>query len=382
MTESATPVTEFLDAGRAPAAELARQHALLQADHELNTVADAVPQPMAVLNGQRQIVHLNQGGRSLLGIGTAAELQGARPGEALGCTVAAHAPGGCGTDRQCRECGAVLSVLAARRDGHGQRTCVISRGPAQLPLDLEVTAHLLEIGGEAFVLASLTDIHHERRRRVLERLFFHDVLNTAGGLLGLSEANLASLQDTPGGDPELARLLVTGAQQLVEEIAGQRDLAAAERGDLAVHPGPVDATQAVARTARTYRHHPAAADRTVAVVPGPEVEVHTDATLLGRVLGNLVKNALEAIRPGQTVTLGHRRDADRVVFRVANPGEVDPAVRPHLFSRSVSTKGAGRGLGTYSARLLVEGHLGGRVRWHSDAASGTVVEVDLPRRGS
>mgnify|MGYP003339318652 CR=1 FL=1 len=39
--------------------------------------------------------------------------------------------------------------------------------------------------GEDLLLLSLLDISGEKRRAVLERLFFHDVLNSAGGLRGL-----------------------------------------------------------------------------------------------------------------------------------------------------------------------------------------------------
>ena len=206
---AAAPISEFLSPDRAPADELARQQQLVASQAQLVTVADAVPQPVAAINAQRQLVFLNAAGLGMLGIRSVAELDGARPGEALGCEVAARAPGGCGTARECRDCGAVLSVLEARRRGQASHTCVISRGAGPLPLDLEVASRLIEAEGEPFVLATLIDQHHERRRRVLERLFFHDVLNTAGGLLGLGEANLASMETASGDSRELSRLMVS-----------------------------------------------------------------------------------------------------------------------------------------------------------------------------
>jgi len=381
MPQVATaPQTHFLPAERAPAAQLAHQHDLVARQVQLGAVLDAVPQPMAVINAQRQIVHLNEAARQMLGVGSASDLAGARPGEALGCEVAARAPGGCGTAVACCDCGAVLSVLEARRRGRGDRTCTISRGSSAMPLDLQVASRLIDVEGEPFILATLTDVHHERRRRILERLFFHDVLNTAGGLRGLSEANLATLETDPAGAAELARLLVQGCHQLVEEITAQRDLAAAEAGELEVRTETVDAADILADVARTYGHHPVAAGRTLAVPAGPSADLQTDPGLLGRVLGNLVKNALEAVPRGGEVTLAHAIDADHVAFRVGNPGEVPRHVRRHLFERSVSTKGAGRGLGTYSVRLLTEVYLGGTVSWFSDARRGTCVTIRIPRR--
>ena len=377
-TAAPSSCTEFLSPDRADHAELHRQYALLQRQTQLSAVADAVPQPLAVLNAERQIVWLNDLARQMLGVSTAAQLQGQRPGEALGCEVAHHAAGGCGTASECCDCGAVLAVLEARRAGRGQRSCVVSRGAGQVPLELDVTASLLEVEGEPFILVALMDIHHQERRRTLERLFFHDVLNTAGGLLGLSEANLGCLPDAPDQSLELSRLLVGGCRQLLEEITAQRDLAAAEAGELVVRTETLPAAAAVSNVCHHYRFHPAAEGRSLIVRPGPAACVHTDAILLGRVLGNLIKNALEATAEGGEVTVTHTASDGQVHFQVVNPGEVPPEVRPHFFLRKSSSKGVGRGLGTYSVRLLAEGYLGGRVTWTSDPQDGTRVTISLP----
>jgi len=146
-----------------------------------------------------------------------------------------------------------------------------------------------------------------------------------------------------------------------------------------VRASRVVAADAIAESARILGHHPVAMDRELVVEPGPSVALQTDPLLLGRVLGNLLKNALEAVPRGGVVTVSHAIADDDVVFRVHNPGEVAPEVRHHLFERSVSTKGAGRGLGTYSVRLFTEKYLGGRLAWSSSAAAGTTVKVALPR---
>jgi signal transduction histidine kinase len=49
-----------------------------------------------------------------------------------------------------------------------------------------------------------------------------------------------------------------------------------------------------------------------------------------------------------------------------------------IFSRSFSTKGVGRGLGTYSIKLLTERYLGGRADFVSNREDGTVFRVRLP----
>jgi sensor histidine kinase regulating citrate/malate metabolism len=48
------------------------------------------------------------------------------------------------------------------------------------------------------------------------------------------------------------------------------------------------------------------------------------------------------------------------------------AVQLQIFQRSFSTKGNGRGLGTYSMKLLSERYLNGRVTFKSSSRDGTV----------
>ena len=55
-------------------------------------------------------------------------------------------------------------------------------------------------------------------------------------------------------------------------------------------------------------------------------------------------------------------------------------VRLQLFTRYFSTKEAGRGLGTYSARLLTEEYLGGALSFRSEPGEGTTFSVQLPER--
>jgi signal transduction histidine kinase len=106
--------------------------------------------------------------------------------------------------------------------------------------------------------------------------------------------------------------------------------------------------------------------------------VVTDRALLGRVIGNMLKNALEASRPGEAVTAGCERQVGQVRFWVHNSAVMPRSTQLQLFQRSFSTKGAGRGLGTYSIKLLGERYLGGRVVFSSVEGQGTTFTLVLP----
>ncbi len=104
----------------------------------------------------------------------------------------------------------------------------------------------------------------------------------------------------------------------------------------------------------------------------------SDLALVRRVLDNLVKNAVEACGEGQTVTVKACRRGGGVEFEVHNPGGMPPDVRLQIFQRSFSTKGEGRGLGTYSVKLLTERYLKGKVHFTSSDKAGTTFTVTYP----
>jgi sensor histidine kinase regulating citrate/malate metabolism len=93
---------------------------------------------------------------------------------------------------------------------------------------------------------------------------------------------------------------------------------------------------------------------------------------------NLARNAFEATRAPEVVTLGATTVGEKAVFTVHSPGVMSRAVQMQMFQRSFSTKGTGRGIGTYSVRLLTENYLGGSVDFTSVEESGTTFRIHLP----
>lgn len=354
-----------------------QQFRRIQAEPLVQPLLDAMPELVVVLNEQRQIVAVNEVVSRWLGR-PGEQLLGLRPGQAVDCVHADEPPAGCGTTEFCQACGAARAISESHDSGQPcARECRVLRREGASPpaLDFEVSARPLTIAGERFLLLILRDIGDEKRRQLLERMFFHDVLNAAGGLRGLLEV-WPELQGEEAREAEqLARQL---AEQLLEEIESQRDLAAAERGDLAVRRADIDVAPLLEQVCTLYRYHPGAEGKPV---PPPRIDgpttLHTSESLLRRVLGNLIKNALEASRPGEAVTVGYAARPEPS-FTIHNPRAMPPEVRLNIFQRSFSTKGAGRGIGSYSVKLLTERYLGGQVTFHTSEAEGTTFVVTLP----
>jgi len=230
------------------------------------------------------------------------------------------------------------------------------------------------------MLVTFIDISDEKRRKLLEKIFFHDLLNTASAIDGLVEV-LHQADYEPASVREIVPLINRGSRQLIEEILAQRILTQAEHGDLQVSPAALDARGLLDEVAAVFAGHKSAHGRTLRVGESTvTAALTTDPVLLRRVLGNLVKNAFEAAAHGSSVTLGGRPAGERYVFTVNNPESMPPDIQLQVFQRFFSTRGTNRGLGTYSVKLLVERYLKGRVSFTVTAGEGTTFLVDLPRQ--
>lgn len=367
--------TAFAPAARASGETLRAETEFFESLYPLSDLMAGVPDVFVVLNPERQIVFANRAMMRLFGVENGDQLYGQRPGEALDCVHASEEVGGCGTTEFCRECGAVRAILTSLGGHESVQECRIVRRNGDA-LDLRATATPIMLKERKFSLFSVTDISHEKRRRVLERLFFHDVLNTAGGMLGIAEI----LRDaSPDELEELKGIVFDLSERLVEEIKAQQILSAAESGELGVNPQPIAALTLLRATVDVYNHHEVAQGRHLRIDPAAaNVEFVSDPNLARRVLGNLVKNALEASSPGETVTLSATRAGDEIWLAVHNPKVMPRSVQLQVFQRSFSTKGVGRGLGTYSVKLFSERFMHGRVFFSSLPEEGTTFVAAYP----
>lgn len=102
---------------------------------------------------------------------------------------------------------------------------------------------------------------------------------------------------------------------------------------------------------------------------------------LGRALGNLVRNALDASAAGDAVDVSAASDASSVRLTVRDHGTgMTPPVLARASEPFFTTRppGAGQGLGLFLARAVAE-QLGGGLRIDSEPGAGTTVTITLPR---
>ncbi len=132
------------------------------------------------------------------------------------------------------------------------------------------------------------------------------------------------------------------------------------------------------------RFRPAAADKGVALTcAGEPTRVRGDARQIGRVLTNLVSNAVKYTPGPGTITVRVEPEPDGVVVEVTDTGYgIAPADLPTLgtkYTRCHRDKDIpGTGLGLYISRAIVDAH-GGSLVTASTPGQGSIFTVRLPR---
>jgi signal transduction histidine kinase len=368
--------TNYAPAECADVEILRQQRDVFREETSLMSLMNAVPNIVLILNEERQVVYANELLSKFLGLDSWENALGKRPGELFECIHSDELVGGCGTTGSCEVCGIVNSILDSAKGSEVVRECRILTKTKDAR-DLRVWATPFEKKGHAYTVFSIMDISDEKRRQALERIFFHDVLNTAGGIYGLTDMLLE--EEDPVESLEVTQILKDASERLLEEIQSQRQLAAAERGDLAVSLSEISTLSSINEAIGMISGHEAVGNRTISVDAGTEdIRVISDPVLLRRVLVNMVKNALEATPRGGVVSISCRKLHDSVEFSVHNDTTMSQDVQLQIFQRSFSTKGNGRGIGTYSMKLLGEKYLKGSVWFKSAVGEGTTMFLELP----
>jgi nitrogen-specific signal transduction histidine kinase len=376
----ATLHTYFAPAERADNELLESDISFFASYQPLRNILNAVPSIGLILNEHRQIVFSNNHLLETVGVSGLEQLMGKRPGEVFNCVNATLEPGGCATSEFCQVCGAARVIIESLASGQSASDeCRITSGNGKMckAWDFRCVATPFNINQKVFTILSLSDISHEKRRRAMERIFFHDIINTASGLEGfLSYISKANRQKETMPHIDIVRRL---SRSLIDEITAQRELNSAENDELIVRRENAYSLDLVSDVVNFMAYHIVSQNKNIITCPDSDnIAFQADATLLRRVLINMLKNALEACAEGEEVSIGCRQEENTVIFWVRNPGTMPRDVQKQIFQRSFSTKGQDRGLGTYSMRLLTEKYLGGKISFTTSAKSGTAFMVRLP----
>ncbi len=273
-----------------------------------------------------------------------------------------------------RAIGRIRTVQGQRRSGE------------VFPIELSVTK--VGLDDDARYAAFIRDISEtvRLRERLVERerlvaigttsaKFAHEVGNPLNSMLmNLQLIQRRILKDVPSH--ELAPLV----ERVETEVRRLTSLLNDFRGMSRQQPFELRRIDPRALLSEFAEDHRAACEsRGVQLVIEGEAEqptVHIDRAKITQVLLNLVKNAVEAMASGGTITLRARHDAMHIVFEVADTGAGIPD-GVDVFEPFRTTKGEGTGLGLAVAQQIVASHHG-EITYESSPGVGTTFFVRLP----
>ena len=266
-------------------------------------------------------------------------------------------------------------VVLKRRNGE-HIWCNIS-GKAVMPNDLA--------RGVIWIVDDITERKKlEKLRDDVERMMRHDLKSPLNNIIGLPQLLLEE-----GGlsqkQMDYIRYIEEAGMQMLDMINLSLYLYKMETGSYEYYPDSLDMMSLIRRIA--VDQSPLSnimgvgirltVDGAV-VKKGHKIIIPGDELLCYSMLGNLVKNAVEASTHGDDVHIDIRM-GDFVEIHIRNNQEVPEAIRDTFFDKYTTFgKNNGTGLGTYSAKLIAETQ-GGGITMKTSKESGTTVTIRMPR---
>jgi PAS domain S-box-containing protein len=355
----------------------ARLHAAVShARDELHTVLESISDGVLVLDGRGRVLLLNSAIRQLFGLAADVELSGKRALQLLRSSTTQQ------IDRE-----ALIDVLenwaTAPEDA--------STGSIALGNGIHVEwarAPLISTGVHQGAVITLRDISPrvalEKLRADMTSLLVHDLRTPLTSvMMGLDLLNMYR------DEPELFDLALftirSASRQMLDHVNTILDLSRLESGQLEPDCAPTAITMVIENTLTPLRPLAQQAEQQLSTAIDADLPLLVvDATLIGRVLANLVGNALKFTPTGGSVVVGATRltaEAQVEIWvRDTGPG-IPEALHTQIFEKYGQVRREdrqrGSGMGLFFCRLAVEAHHG-QIGVRSAPDGGSIFWLRLP----
>jgi len=280
----------------------------------------------------------------------------------------------------------------AHGDPHHKHIIVVP-GPPELHVERTLTPVRNQegkISGWLLVLRDITEeIKLESLREDMMHMLVHDLrspLTVLRGSLEMIEADLAD-RSTENTD-FLLSMARRGSNRMLRMVNELLDVSKLESGQLVLDLKPTDVESLLEDAVIRITPMATTTQITVETAIEPDLpSIDIDAEFIGRVLHNLLDNAIKFTPDGGRVRVWARLDlesaSEAMLIGVSDNGPgIPPEERGRLFEKfqqvsSISGRRAGTGLGLPFCKLAVEAH-GGKIWVESEVGRGSTFVIRLP----
>jgi PAS domain S-box-containing protein len=271
-----------------------------------------------------------------------------------------------------------------------QRLVSILRGSDEVWLSLSEAVMRDPLGAVAGRIFAFRDISADRMVEQVKSDFVaavsHELRTPLTSIYGFAETLLR--QDIPFEEEERRTFLgyiASESARLTEIVDQLLNVARLDAGDLHVELDRIDVASVVSEVLGTVEESGSGNGHRFEIdLPDEPLAAQADPEKVRQVFNILVENALRYSPEGGTVTVGARRNADRVEVRVIDEGMGIPAAeREWIFRKFYRAEtaardgAAGTGLGLFIAKELVNA-MGGRIWVDSAEGEGSSFAFELP----
>ena len=238
-------------------------------------------------------------------------------------------------------------------------------------------------GGAVVVLEDQTELQRLGRvRRDFVANVSHELRTPLASIRLLIETLLAGAKDDPEVSTQMLNQVIGEVEALTQLAQELLDLSLIEAGQMPMQIAPANLREVTDQ--QLHHYEPQARQKQLALKNDvPDVlQAEIDHKLIGRVLGNLIHNAIKFTPNGGSITIGAEATGDKITLSVADTGPgILPEDLPRIFERFYKVDRArgtgGTGLGLAIARHVVEAH-GGRIWAASTFGQGATFYFTLP----
>jgi PAS domain S-box-containing protein len=339
----------------------------------LTAILEATSDFVGIADISGRMFYCNGAGRRMLGIGededvSSLHIEDAHPEWAIAVVTGEGIP------------------TAIREGLWSGETALLARDGRQIPISQVILSHKAANGTVEYLSTIARDISERRRADRFREEYLQAVSHDLRGplsVIGLQSQRLATVLEEAGVAGARPRIdaIRRSFERMSAMIAELVDSARIEGGQLRLERRALELRSFIADLLERggALTHP---ERIRAEIPPDLPPLDADPDRLGRVLVNLLGNALK-YSPPETPVVVQARTMDRFVrVSVADRGPgIAAEDLPHVFDRFYRARRTGGtdglGLGLYIAKMIVEAH-GGRVWAETEAGNGTTFHFTLP----